>query len=183
MTLETIRDCCSDQQLRAFASTCCQRIWSQYPEEWADQVFENDKMSSGRYVGPEHWKQLRGLVHALDIEAGADRRGSAGAHRQLDQFINEMAGKMSFVSQRLGDTASGPEYEVGRVTLCAATALRCAIAEDIRNNVVECAKHAAYAIGFRWNEADEWAAVDAEKRVQARLIQATLQDPGRLTAE
>jgi hypothetical protein len=102
----------------------------------------------GQYVGPEHWKQLKGLVHALDRQAGAERRGSAGTHQQLDQFINEMQEKMSFVSQRLGDSASGPEYEVGRVTQCAARALRCATAEDIRNNVIECAKQAAYAIDF-----------------------------------
>jgi hypothetical protein len=138
-------------------------------------------MSSGQYVGPEYWKQLRGLVHAFDIETGVDRLGSA--RQQLDQFVNVMEGKMSFVSQRLGDSASGPEYEVGRVALCAARALRCATAEDIRNNVIECAKQAAYAIGLRWKEADESAAVDAEKRVQATMIQTTLQDPGRLTAE
>ena len=181
--LGTIKDRCSDQQLRAFASRCCQRIWSHYPEEWADQVFANDNMFSGHYVGPEYWKQLRELVHAFDIEAGADRLGSAETRQQLDQFANVMEGKMSFVSQRLGDSASGPEYEVGRVTLCAARALRCATAKDIRNNVIECAKQAAYAIGFRWKEADESAAVDAEKRVQAIMIQAALQDPDKVTAE
>lgn len=91
----------------------------------------------------------------------------ATAHAQVKAFAEKMQDDWSWANHRLGDSASGAEYEVGAVTFYTASA--CAAASQSQVDLAGCGDHAARAIGFRWDEAQKTNAVGEERRRQCGI--------------
>ena len=156
---------------RLLACYFCRHIWKHYSINWADEVFANDDASPGGYVRSSDWQNpvMRAAVKiAEDYGRGmATAEELATAHAKVKVFAKKMEDDWSWVNRRLGDSASGAEYEVGAVTFYTASA--CAAASRPEVDLARCSEHAAHAIGFRWNEAEEASAVKEEKTRQRRL--------------
>lgn len=168
-----------ESKLRALACHFCERIWNHYPLDWADQVFANDANDSGyprgyaenRYVSPSDWENLlpREAVRiAKAYCAGlATREELEKAHQDVRDFAERICNGWLFACHRLGDSASGAEYEVGAVTCHTATAAAAASAKAV--DLAKCSENAARAIGFQW-DASEWAAcVKKEESIQRQI--------------
>lgn len=156
---------------RRLACQFCRRIWERYPITWSDEVFANDNGNPGGYVDPAAWKNgvMRDALRVAEdyCEGRATSEQLAEVHRAVAEFAKEIDGNWSWANHRLGDSASGAEYEVGAVT--SHTAFACAIASAEQVNLAECSEHAAEAIGFRWQKAERTVAVAEEKKAQDEL--------------
>jgi hypothetical protein len=82
---------------------------------------------------------------------------------------------------KLGDNASGAEYEVGLVAWQVAGAARDCCSEDIRSSVAGCIQHTIAALGFRWGRAENAAAFQAECKAMAEVVRKIV--PGSASRE
>ena len=156
---------------RLLACYFCRRIWKHYSINWADEVFAKDDASPGGYVRSSDWQNpvMREAVKiAEDYGRGmATGEELATAHAKVKVFAKEMKDNWSWANHRLGDSASGAEYEVGAVTFYTASA--CSIASAPQVNRARCSDYVAEAIGFRWNESEGAIAVQNEKEAHKEL--------------
>jgi hypothetical protein len=156
---------------RILACHYCRRIWRHYSINWADELFASDDASPGGYVHPSDWRNpvMRDTARiAEDYGRGrATAEELATAHAKVKAFAEKMQDDWSWANHRLGDSASGAEYEVGAVTFYTASA--CAAASESQVDLAGCGDHAAHAIGFRWDEAQKTNAVGEERRRQCRI--------------
>jgi hypothetical protein len=160
-----------ESKLRALACHFCERIWNHYPLDWADQIFAKDSSSPGGYVSSSDWENpmpREAVRIAKAYCAGlATREELEQAHQDVRDFAQRMYDDWQFANHKLGDSASGAEYEVGAVTFHSATAAAAASAEPV--DLAKCRRNAALAIGFRWDASEEAASVKKEERRQRRI--------------
>jgi hypothetical protein len=181
--LAFIRDAAPEGQLRAFACACCERMWEEYAPDWAQGVFRAETGDPGGYISPADWEdpRPRAAVRVAQAfsEGQASREDLGKAHREVAPFAEDVMRNWAHANYRLGDSATGAEYEVGAVAAHAALAAAAASAADIRAAVARCADCAAQAVGFRWDDDRGREAVAAEKRVQAGMIRERFPFPGQ----
>jgi hypothetical protein len=160
-----------ESKLRALACHFCERIWNHYPLDWASEVFADDSSSPGGYVSSSDWEDpmpREAVRIAKAYCAGlATREELEKAHQDVCDFAQRMYDDWQWANHKLGDSASGAEYEVGAVTFHSATAAAAASAEPV--DLAKCRENAALAIGFRWDPSEEAASVKQEERRQRRI--------------
>jgi hypothetical protein len=162
----------SDESLRSVACGCCRRMLEFFPADWSSQVFGKEEGDPGGYVRASDWRPDV-LQAALDVAEGyIGGRVTAAQLRSAQQSAREVSTYEGWdcANHRLGDSATGAEYEVGYIGWKCSIAVASCCAEDIRNSVAECLSSAAEALGFRWDEAERRAAVEEERRALADLI-------------
>lgn len=160
-------------QLHLIAGEWCARIWKHYPADWSYGVFEGTAESPGGYVRPEAWTDPRPRRAVLCAQRFALGKIPADvlqeAHRSCAKFAEDTYRAWMGANYRLGDGASGAEYEVGWVAAFTAKAAAAASSSDVRETIGVCAREAARAIGFRWSEREQLRAQAIETEVQTRI--------------
>jgi hypothetical protein len=145
-----------------------------YPEGWAERVFRDASDFPGGYVSPTDWKPGT-LREAIDVADASGREGLVPerlAAFQLSADAKSVESKWNWANHRLGDSASGAEYEVGYIAWNGTAAVTECCAADIAKSVVRCLEYAAAAIGFRWDHSEHLAALAAERNAQAEVIRS-----------
>lgn len=165
--------------LRQIACRCCRRMLDQYPDDWSTRVFTDDGGYPGGYISPDDWRP-RVLSEAV---TAAERWVDGGLSEDALQLARKSAAEASTYSRwqwanhRLGDSATGAEYEVGFVAWKCSDAVAACCAEDICGSIGTCLSSAAEAVGFRWNDSTMRAAIAAESAAQAGVIRELIQCP------
>jgi hypothetical protein len=160
----------SPDALRLVACACCRRIFETYRSMFYAAI------DSGQSVAPDSW-QARPLLAAVEAAQAASDLGSAiePVHAERASAAARWAHEQwQWANYRLGDTASGGDYEDAYLRWKSADAIAACCAEDVRETIAACLRSAAEAIGFRWTEADRTAAFAAERRAQADLMRRLL---------
>lgn len=159
-------------RVRLLACHLCHRIWEHYPPTWAAEVFANDDGHPGGYVDPADWENpvMRNAIKVAEDHthglATADEL--AAAHQAVEAFTKEISDNWSWANHRLGDSASGAEYEVGAVTFHTASTCTAASAPEV--DVAHCSENAAHAIGFRWDRSERTIAVNKELEAHDEIM-------------
>jgi hypothetical protein len=179
--LSTLLPRASGESLRSLACHCCRRIFERYTADWADRVFQRETGYSGGYVGPSQWRPDV-LLAAIDAAEGfIEKRVTAEQLQSAEQSARAVSTEQGFASAsyRLGDSATGAEYEVGYVGWKCSDAVAFCCAQDIRGSVTACLSNAAESLSSGWIDFPNDYSVAAERRVQATLIRDIFGNPFR----
>jgi hypothetical protein len=160
----------SPAALRRVACACCRRIFKTHTRLWHTLAYWDRDTS-------ERWAAHTLLDDVAAAEASGGPGVSAERRDQIAAAATESYKDWQWANYRLGDTASGGDYEDALIMWKTAAAVTACCADDIRSSIADCLSCAADSIGFRWIEAEKKAAVDAERRVQADIIRSNVAPP------
>ena len=157
--------------LRRVACLCCRRIFDNYPS-----MFHEVSGYPGALVSPAAW-QAQTLVTAV-----AASEACGDGEPIIERFHTERVSAAAtssyqtwqWANYRLGDTASGADYEDAFLKWKSADAVAACCADDVRGTIASCLRSAAEAIGFRWDEAERVTAVAVERKAQAAVIRSVI---------
>jgi hypothetical protein len=164
-------------KLRQLACACCRLLVARFPEEWPLQVFADETGDPGGHVSPDDWpgSMLLETIRITEVfcptERGADALRSV--HERAQVLAEERYNDWRWADAKLGDSATGAEYEVGIIAWHVATAARDCTSDDIHSSIRSCVQHTIEALAFRWQELEKAAATSAEREAMARLIRDT----------
>lgn len=172
--LGTVTATASPAELRKLACAGCRHVLGRFPDDWAAQVFWEETGSPGGYISPDDWPGLllREAVRVAEASCSSEEPSGEllSVHGLAERVAHNLYERWAHANRRLGDAATGAEYEVGYVGWQVASAARDCCGEDIRASVGNCLKHATEALGFRWSESEQAAAIKREKAAMAELI-------------
>jgi hypothetical protein len=165
-------------KLRQLAAVCCRLLIERYPDEWPEKIFREEEGHPGGHVSPKDWPG-RILLEAAQI-AEALSTSDAGAIDLRPAYAKaKIAAKdcydaFCWANHKLGDSATGAEFEVGFVAWQAASAARECCADKINGSIGACIEHTIEALAFRWNESEKPVALRAERDAMAERIRKIL---------
>src|SRR5438105_2866892 len=158
----------SPLKLRQLAVTCCRLLLERFPDDWPRKVFLADDQHPGGHVSPDDWPGGLVLEAIRTAEAvnGTERvvEDLRSVHERAKVIAENCHNAWRWADHKLGDNASGAEYEVGLVAWQVASAARDCCSEDIHSSVAGCIKHTIAALGFRWGRVENGAAFQAERK-------------------
>ena len=172
--LATVVPTASLAALRKLACAACRRILERFPDDWATKAFREETGFPGGYISPGDWPG-RLLREAIRVgEASCCSEEFAGELLSISASAGRVAHSLyerwAHANHRLGDSATGADYEVGWVGWHVASAARDCCGEEIRGSVGNCLKHATEALGFCWDASEQAEAIKVEKAAMAELI-------------
>lgn len=165
-------------ELRPLAVRCCRRLLERFPDDWPSKVFLADDGHPGGYVSPNDWPGGL-LVEAVRAAEAIDGTGRGveylcSVHERAKVIAEDCEHAWRWADAKLGDSATGAEYEVGFVAWQVASAARDCCSEDIRSSVADCIQHTIAALGFRWGQVEHAAAFQAECKAMTEVVRNLL---------
>lgn len=166
------------RKLRQLAAVCCRLLIEQYPDDWPEKIFREEKGYSGGHVSPKDWPGPI-LLEAAQIAEALSTSDAAAidlrpAHARAENAARDCYDAFCWANHKLGDSATGAEFEVGFVAWRAASAARDACAGEIKASIGDCIEHTIEALAFRWNESEGRVARRAECDAMAERIRKML---------
>jgi hypothetical protein len=160
----------SPLKLRQLAVSCCRLLLERFSDEWPRRVFLADEGHPGGHFSPDDWPGELILEVVRTADAGTRTEGVEDLHARAKIIAENCRDAWQWANAKLGDNATGAEYEVGFVAWQVASAARDCCREDIHSSVVDCIEHTIAALGFRWNEAERVAAIHEERKAMAEMV-------------
>ena len=164
----------SSDKLRRLACQCCRRLLERFPDDWPKQVFANEREHPGGYVSPDDWPGQIALKAVQTAEAFCANECEADDLRSMGDRLKAV-GKECYdawrcANAKLGDSATGAEYEVGLIAWHVSRVACHCCSHEVHSSIVDCIQHTIDALSFRWGEFDKSIALKEERKAMADMI-------------
>lgn len=168
----------SSEKLRRLACQCCRRLLERFPDDWPTQVFANETEHPGGHVSPGDWPGQVVMTAVQTAEAFCSNECDAAElgsmHDRAKAVAQNCYAAWRWADAKLGDSATGAEYEVGLIAWHVASVASHCCSDDIHSSIFDCIRHTIDALSFRWRESDKAAAIKGERKAMAEMIRIAI---------